>query len=146
MLALSLFLLTALPIEPGYREGLQSHIEDDQNLKEQVSAIRDSLFVLLGFTLGMAVSRFDRRRELVVREANAIGTTYLRAQTLAQPYRDNLEQLLREYVDARIDFLAVGLDPTQFEQAVKRSHGLERVQIHDTRRQLRLREEGSCRW
>ena len=61
---------------------------------------RDALFVLLSlllaFTLAMAVPRYDHRRELVVQEANAIGTTYLRAQTLAQPYRENLEQLLRE--------------------------------------------------
>lgn len=129
MLALSLFVLMASFVELGYRVGLQLDIEHDPNRKEQISTIRDSLFVLLsllvGFTLAMAVPRYDLRRELVVREANAIGTTYLRAQTLAQPYRDNLEQLLREYVDARIAFFAVGFDPAQIEQAEKRSNHLQ---------------------
>jgi len=129
MLALLLFALLVLFIELGCRAGLQSRIEDDESRKEQINAIRDALFVLLslllGFTVAMAVPRYDHRRELVVREANAIGTTYLRAETLAQPYQGNLEQLLREYVDARIDFFRVGFDPEQVEKAAKRSSRLQ---------------------
>jgi len=129
MLALSLFVLLALLIEIGSRVGLRSRIEDDQNRKEQINAIRDALFVLLslllGFTLAMAVPRYDHRRELVVREANAIGTTYLRAKTLAQPYQDNLEGLLREYVDSRIYFFAVGFDSAEVDKAAKRSSSLQ---------------------
>jgi hypothetical protein len=125
LVAMSLFSLLALVGELGYRTGIKSRIEDDQNRKEQINAIGDGLFVLLSlllsFTLTMAVSRYDHRRELVVREADAIGTTYLRAATLGQPYQRNVEQLLRNYVDARIDFFAAGFDPAQVEQAVRHS-------------------------
>ena len=129
LVAMSLFILLALVGELGYRTGIKSRTEDDQNRKEQINAIGDGLFVLLSlllsFTLTMAVSRYDHRRELVVREADAIGTTYLRAATLGQPYQRNVEQLLRNYVDARIDFFAVGFDTAQVEQAVRHSGRLQ---------------------
>ena len=129
LVAMSLFILLALVGELGYRTGIKSRTEDDQNRKEQINAIGDGLFVLLSlllsFTLTMAVSRYDHRRELVVREADAIGTTYLRAATLGQPYQRNVEQLLRNYVDARIDFFAAGFDPAQLEQAVRHSRDLQ---------------------
>ncbi len=43
---------------------------------------------LLAITMGMASDRFDARRGLVLAEANAIGTTYLRAGYLPAPYGD----------------------------------------------------------
>ena len=109
LLAISLFVFMALAIELGYRTGIKFRIGDDQDRKEQINAIAQGLVVLLSlllsFTLTMAVSRYDHRRELIVREADAIGTTYLRAATLGQPYQGNVEQLLRNYVDARTRFL-----------------------------------------
>jgi hypothetical protein len=45
--------------------------------------------------LALAVGRYEARRAAVVEEANAIGTTYLRAQTLAEPVRTaSLERLV----------------------------------------------------
>jgi hypothetical protein len=43
--------------------------------------------LILDFGLALAVGRYESRRAAVVQEANAIGTTYLRAQTLAEPFR-----------------------------------------------------------
>jgi uncharacterized membrane protein len=129
LVTISLFFFMALAIELGYRIGIKFRIGDDQDRKEQINAIAEGLFVLLSlllsFTLTMAVSRYDHRRDLVVKEADAIGTTYLRAATLGQPYQGNVEQLLRSYVDARIDFFATGFHPDQVEQAVKDSHRLQ---------------------
>ena len=52
--------------------------------------------LLLAFGLTMAVGRYEARRAAVVLESNAIGTTYLRAQTLAEPMRtESLQQLKR---------------------------------------------------
>jgi hypothetical protein len=67
-----------------------------------VSAVLGLLALMLGFTLALAVDRFDTRRALVLQEANAIGTTYLRVQLLAQPHRARLSTLLIEYTDNRI--------------------------------------------
>ncbi len=129
LVATSLFVLMAFVGELGYRIGTKWRIEEDQNRKEQLNATGSSLLILLSllvsFTLTMAVSRYDQRRELVVREADAIGTTYLRAATLGPPYQRNFEQVLRGYVDARIDFFTAGVDPAQIEQAERSSSQLQ---------------------
>jgi hypothetical protein len=127
--SISLFALMMLAIELGWRIGIKLRIEEDQDRKELINAVGHGLFVLLSlllsFNLTMAVSRYDHRRELVVKEADAIGTTYLRAATLGQPYQGNVEQLLRSYVDARIDFFAAGFRPARLDQAMKRSSRLQ---------------------
>ena len=43
--------------------------------------------LVLAFGLSLAVGRYEARRAAVVDDANAIGTTYLRAQTLREPLR-----------------------------------------------------------
>ena len=67
-----------------------------------VSAVLGLLALLMGFTFSLAVDRFETRRTLVLEEANAIGTTYLRAQLLEQPHRERISRLLVNYTDNRI--------------------------------------------
>ena len=67
-----------------------------------VSAVLGLLALMLGFTLAMAVDRYETRRALVLEEANAIGTTYLRAQLFGEPHRARLSKLLVEYNDNRL--------------------------------------------
>jgi hypothetical protein len=50
----------------------------------------------------MAVARYEGRRELVVQEANVIGTTWLRASLLPEAHQQVVRDLLREYVDVRL--------------------------------------------
>ena len=50
----------------------------------------------------MAVGRYDARRAAVVTTANAIGTTYLRAQTLREPIRTRSLDELVQYTDVTI--------------------------------------------
>ena len=58
--------------------------------------------LILAFGLALAVGRYESRRATVVQEANAIGTTYLRAQFLAEPFRTrSLDRLVR-YTDTSI--------------------------------------------
>src|SRR5262245_35151408 len=67
-----------------------------------VSGVLGLLALMLAFTLAMAVDRFETRRQLVLEEANAIGTTYLRSQLLGEPHRTRLSKLLVEYTENRI--------------------------------------------
>jgi hypothetical protein len=60
------------------------------------------LALLLAFTFSMALQRYEERRHLVVQEANAIGTAYLRSQLLDEPHRGRLSHLLIQYTDNRI--------------------------------------------
>jgi hypothetical protein len=64
-----------------------------------VSAVLGLLALLMGFTFSLAVDRFETRRHLVLEQANAIQTTYLRAQLLAEPHRSRMSGLLIRYTD-----------------------------------------------
>src|SRR3954464_14395730 len=58
--------------------------------------------LVLAFGLSLAVGRYEDRRAAVVNESNAIGTAYLRAQTLPEPARTRSLDLLRQYTDTSI--------------------------------------------
>jgi hypothetical protein len=78
-----------------------------------VSAVLGLLALLLGFTFSLAVDRFDARRHLVLEEANAIGTVYLRAQLLPEPHRSRTSDLLVRYTDNRIALAEAAPGPAQ---------------------------------
>lgn len=79
--------------EPGEQEGPTGFL---------VGSILALLAFLLAVTMGMASDRFDRRRAIVLDEANSIGTTYLRAGYLPEPASTQIRELVREYVPLRI--------------------------------------------
>ena len=89
------------------------------------SSVLGMLALMLGFTFGAASARYDTRRGLAVDEANAIGTTFLRAQTLPEPYRTDLSDMLRNYVDLRLQS-ASKLDKP--DELVKIRRDTEKVQ------------------
>src|SRR4026207_407041 len=80
--------------EPGEQEGPTGVV---------VGGLLGLMAFLLAVTMGMASDRFDARRGLVLEEANAIQTTYLRAGYLPEPASSEIRNLLREYVPLRID-------------------------------------------
>jgi len=128
-LGLVLAIVLAAAIDLGWRTAAYCHIQDDSNRKDQMTAIRDGLFVLvsllLGFTLALAAPRYAERRSLLIEEAISIGTTYLRAGTLPQPYRDHSQQLFRDYVDTRLDLDKSGLDSVLLNDASSRSKRIQ---------------------
>jgi hypothetical protein len=102
------FALIALTIfEVGYRLGRWWQRKTPDHKEGPTVMLVGSLLALLGFllavTMGMASDRFDNRRGLVLQEANAIGTTWLRAGYLDEPYSTNARTLLREYVPTRVN-------------------------------------------
>jgi len=69
-----------------------------------LSAVLGLLALLLGFTFSLALGRYEASRDQVVQESNAIGTTWLRAQLLTEPNRTAMRDLLRDYVEARLEW------------------------------------------
>src|SRR6187549_1664121 len=104
-LFLAIVALVLISIEGGYRLGnyrrSRSNTEKEAPVGAMVGATLGLLAFMLAFTFGMAASRFDTRKQLVLEEANAIGTTYLRAAMLPEK-RDEIRDLLRSYVDTRL--------------------------------------------
>ena len=93
--------MTVLGVVAGHRLRDRADI-----LREPVGVVQAALLglvaLILAFGLTMAVGRYDSRRAAVVADANAIGTTYLRAQTLREPIRTRSLDLVRRYTDTSI--------------------------------------------
>ena len=104
--------LVFLSVEVGVRLGRIRRRAKEQEKDAAVGAIVGAtlglLAFVLAFTFGMAASRFDDRRQIVVKESNAIGTAYLRAGMLPAPRDATVRQLLAEYIDVRLSAVETG--------------------------------------
>lgn len=76
--------------------------EDHSQEGYLVGSMLGVLALLMAFSFSMALDRYEERRHLVIQEANAIGTSYLRAQLLDEPHRSRLSRLLIAYTDNRV--------------------------------------------
>lgn len=117
--------VTGLALEGGYRLGKWRHSRTEEEKVAPVGAMVGSILALfaflLAFTFGMAGTRFEARRQAVVEEANAVGTTYLRTRLLREPQKSESARLLREYVDVRVR----GIREGKLEEVVARSEELQ---------------------
>jgi hypothetical protein len=126
---LSVYVLTVLflflALEGGYRLGgfFQKRWPDqsESDVNTMVAAALAFLGFLLAFIIGMAVSLFKERLHLVIEEANAIGTAYLRVGFMQEPIAKESRQLLKEYVDQCLAMI----EPGGFEKAVARSQEVQ---------------------
>lgn len=77
-----------------------------EGFKEPMGVLQGAVLgivgLLLAFSMSLAVGRYEDRRAALVAEANAIGTTWLRAQTLQEPQRSRSLALLVDYTDLAI--------------------------------------------
>ncbi|HEY0705009.1 MAG TPA: hypothetical protein VGD60_19755 [Candidatus Acidoferrales bacterium] len=129
ILFIFLFVTYAVALEIGFRLASRRNANQDPTLHEQAVGVRDGVIVLLslllGFTLALALPRNDLRRQLIVDEANSIGTTSLRAELLPEPARSKSLALLRDYVNARLQFSEHGPDSAEAAAATVRSRELQ---------------------
>ena len=123
-------LLVGLPAscQIGYRLGSRVARRKDEGEKSHAAAWQTALLglaaLLIGFTFSMAQGRYDARKQLLLDEANAIGTTYLRAQLLDDARSAELRALLRRYVDARLAFGDAGADWGRIGVTLRQSSAL----------------------
>ena len=93
-------------LEFGRLVGKWRIAKDPEGADKGIGAADGAVFALFGlllaFTFSGATSRFDHRRELIVQEANAIGTAYLRIDLLPMATQQGIRSLFRQYVEARI--------------------------------------------
>ena len=116
--ALASFLIV---LEIGFRVGLRQRPGSDELGRSHVNALQAALLgllaLLLGFNFAMAASRFDARKNLIQEEVNAIETAYLRTQLLPSPQRQQAADLIRSYIDARLEFMRAGNDQAQLQKS-----------------------------
>jgi hypothetical protein len=114
-------------VEVGYQLGRwrarRTEHEKEGTVGGMVAAELGLLAFLLAITFSLAASRFDDRRSVLLDEANAIGTCYLRAAMLPPDHRAAVRKCLREYVDVRL----TGVRERRIDQTIRRSEELHSV-------------------
>jgi len=85
----------------GQRRRRKPDHEAEALLGPIITATLGLLAFMLAFTFGISAELFQARRQLLLKEVNAIGTTYLRAELLPESQRSQIRKLLHEYVDTR---------------------------------------------
>ena len=107
LLSLALFLGMLLLLELGRRTAIAHLARNPESANAGYAPIEAAVLGLLGlllaFTISGAGNRFDERRHLIVEEANAIGTAYLRLDVLSVQARPALQENFRRYLDSRIE-------------------------------------------
>jgi hypothetical protein len=105
-IALALFALCFVAAEIGFVFGRRARPALNEEAKTMIETTEAAMLTLLGlllaFSFSMAEVRYEQRQAVVVEEANAIGTAYLRAALAPEPERGAIEDALRRYVDVRI--------------------------------------------
>jgi len=104
LVAAALVLGMVVAVEAGYRLGRKA--KKSETDKSQIGAVQGAVLGLLGLLLGFsfagAGARFIERQDIIVREANAVGTAWLRADLLDEPSRTELRSALRAHTDERV--------------------------------------------
>src|SRR5215475_13284358 len=105
VLGLVCFALMLIASEAGFRLGRRSGNRAPTDTKSQhltvEAGILGVLGLLLGFTMSMALTRFEARNQLVLEEAQAIGAAYLLTELLPVEEGAEIRDLLRAYTNNR---------------------------------------------
>jgi hypothetical protein len=117
-----------LAFELAYQVGRRWHADTHDAGREIFVAIKVSLLgllaLLLAFTFGMAADRYADRQRLVTDEANSLHNLWLRSSLLPEPARARFQQLLGQFVDARLAFFDARQNILAVEEAIDRTEKL----------------------
>ena len=120
-----LWLATEVGFHLGVRARAQQQAGNSLNIDLVHGAILGLLSLLLAFTYSFVADRHKVRQALIVREANAIGTAFLRSGLLQETPRRELQARLRQYLDSRILTEEVLAEPSKVAEAIQRSARLQ---------------------
>ena len=123
-----LFLVHLAVYELGYRVGRRLH-DGPGNAPEGVGVVVGGMLALLAFVLALTLSysnaRFAERRLGSLAEANAIGTSWLRAKAIGTPRGDEIATLLEQYTAVRADYVRAGRDAAAVERINQATSALQ---------------------
>jgi hypothetical protein len=127
--AISLAVGIVILLEVGRRIGARRIATEGEAASKGLGAIEGAIFGLMGlilaFTFSGAAERFDARRQLVVEEANDIGTAWLRIDLLPADAQPAMRELFRHYLDSRIETYRKVLDMAAVKAEYARSIKLQ---------------------
>lgn len=129
ILALGLFVGMIAMQELGHRLADRVERLDPDGAHAGTGPVEGAVFALLGllvaFSFSGAAARFDARRQLIVEEANDIGTAYLRVDFAPPAAQPALRDLFRRYLDTRLAIYRRLPDLAAAQQELRTSEGLQ---------------------
>jgi hypothetical protein len=129
LVGLGIFVGMLIMLEWGRRSGARMRAKLAQGASAGIGAVEAAVFALLGlmvaFTFQGAAARFDQRRALIVEEANAIGTAWLRLDLLPQGVQPKARELFRSYLDSRLEAYRKIPDLKAVEAELENTAGLQ---------------------
>lgn len=118
----SIFILTFLANEAGFLAGKRDGKSDSEGARTVSNGLKASILglaaLLLGFSFSATTAKHIQRQRLVLEEANAIGTCYLRAGLLDEPQRSDLQQSLERFTNLRLKHFEFGLDHDAYTETL----------------------------
>ncbi|MEZ6049587.1 MAG: hypothetical protein R3C11_29205 [Planctomycetaceae bacterium] len=127
-----LLLMMFLANETGFRTGRRPDQQESDSSRTVSNSFKASIFglvaFLLAFSFSITAARHTLRRDVVLDEANAIGTCWLRAGLLNEPYTTDIRATLRRYVNLRLQYFEVAANPQKSTDTVKQM-GIELDQL-----------------
>jgi len=132
----------------GYRYRKYRLKKFPDRIKDKMSSVEGSILgllgLLLGFTFSIAVSKFETRRHIIVEEANAIGTTILRADLYPDSIRALLRSDLKLYLESRIAYYKAGNDEQKVTEEIEKGEVIsgriwKRVAFYSQSEEYRVR-------
>jgi hypothetical protein len=130
VIGLVTLVLLIFAVEIGYWIGRKVKVEMIQPMKNQILTIQTAILTiftfLLGFTFAMSLARFDNRKQMVVKESNAIGTALLRSKLLQENQRAKMNDLFEQYVN--IEFIITSRANVSFKERKDQNLEIKRLQ------------------
>ncbi|GAO44550.1 hypothetical protein FPE01S_03_05880 [Flavihumibacter petaseus NBRC 106054] len=110
LIAIVIFVLIFIANGTGfrYRKSRLRRNKENEDEGEGLGTVESSMLglmaLIMGFTFSMAASKFEARRQIVVEEANNIGTALLRCDMYPDSVRNLLRAHFKDYLDTRIAY------------------------------------------
>lgn len=122
LIVLCLLLFLAGIVELGFHVGLKRVAHSKEYTSDVIQqGLLTLLSLLLAFGVSMAETRFEERNSILIEEANAIGTSYLRAELFPRPIQKSLQTNLKQYLDLRILFYQSESDTSQLHKILEQT-------------------------
>ncbi len=130
IVSLGLFAGILLMIGIGRRIGKDRFESEGEAAGKGFGAVEAAIFGLLGLILAFSFSgglaRFDARRQLVIQEANTIGTAWLRLDLAPASAQPALRESFRRYLDTRIEAYAGAPDHEATQARLAKSSAIQK--------------------
>ncbi len=129
ILTLAIVVLAAAAAELGFRVARRRARANPDAAAAGVGPVEGVVFglfgLLLALTFSFVVTRSEVRRQLIMEEANAIETSFLRSAIAPEARRAALQRLHRRYVASRVAFFEAGGDGARAARALEEAQVLQ---------------------